>query len=157
MPEFIPTGSGGARLLLDDAETAILRGLVTELRELIADQDAATDPVIDRLFPNTYEDPDEEAKYAEIIGDDLNTHKLEALDVVGAALDERGTDVTLDDEGLDAWLASLTDMRLAIGTRLGVDEETMSADVPPDHPNARAFAVLHWLGALQEGLLRVVS
>jgi hypothetical protein len=147
----------GVELALDDVETSIIRGLCNELRELISDQDAANDPVVGRLFPAAYDDPTEQASYESLVGDDLSKHKLQALEVVSSALDSPRATVVLNSDTLDAWLACLTDMRLAIGTRLEVDEERMAADIDPADPNARPFAVLHWLGGIQEGILRAVS
>ena len=44
-------------------------------------------------------------------------------------------------------------MRLALGVRLEVSEEDMGREPDPDDPNAPAFAVLHWLGWLQETMV----
>lgn len=156
MPEFIATKGGGARLLLDDAETDIIRRLAGELHALISGRRAA-DPVLDRLFPSAYEDETDERDYQELIGNDLATHKLEALDAISTSLGTTESDVTLEGETLHAWLACLTDLRLAIGTRLSIDEERMAADIDPDDPDARSIAVLHWLGWIQEGLLQTAS
>ena len=149
---------GGPRLRLDEAETDVLRQLVGELRGVL--QGGRTDrgdPVYDRLFPAAYEDAFEEAKYVELIGDDLVTQKIEGLTSVQNALGSRATDVTLEGDSLDTWLAALTDLRLAIGTRLEVTEETMSDELDPDAPDAPAMAVLHWLGWLQEGVIRAAG
>jgi hypothetical protein len=153
MPEFLQAGTGKARLLLDDAETDVIRRLTAELRAVLG-APVDSDPVLDRLFPSAYEDATEEAKYRDLIGDDLLTYKLEALDVVSASLGDEETDVTLADETLDAWLACLTDLRLALGIRLEVDEESMARDINPRDPNAQSLAMLHWLGWVQEGVLR---
>lgn len=60
-------------------------------------------------------------------------------------------------EEIDSWLSVLTDLRLAIGTRLGVSEESMLEEIEPTHPDAPAYAVLHWLGWLQETFLDAVQ
>jgi hypothetical protein len=157
MVAFSPNGSGGARLILDDAESELMRRLTGELRAILTSAQNADDPVVERLFPPVYEEPTDEAAYRDLIGDDLVTFKLEALDAVSTALGDRGSDVDLEGETLQTWLAALTDMRLAIGTRLEVDEETMAAEIDPDHPDARSLAVLHWLGWIQEGILRTAA
>ena len=154
MPEFIPTGNGGTRLLLDDAETDIIRRLAGELRALITSGADESDPVLDRLFPSAYSDEADEDAYRELVYDDLVQYKLEALDAISTSLGDPESDITLESEALSMWLATLTDIRLAIGTRLDVDEERMAADIDPSDPNAQALSVLHWLGWIQEGLLR---
>jgi hypothetical protein len=44
-------------------------------------------------------------------------------------------------------------MRLAIGARLEVTEEKMNQAMDANGPDAPAWAVLHWLGWLQESIL----
>ena len=61
-----------------------------------------------------------------------------------------------EDEVL-AWLTGITDLRLAIGTRIDVTEEMMAADLDPKDPTAPALSVLHWLGWLQESILAEIS
>lgn len=154
--EFVRTRSGG-RLLLDDAETDLIRRIAGELRAILTTEQNADDPVVERLLPAAYEDVVEEAKYKDLIGSDLVTHKLEALDVVSTSLGDRGSEVELEGDALHAWLATLTDLRLAIGTRLEVDEETMAAEIDASSVEGRSLAVLHWLGWIQEGILRTCA
>jgi hypothetical protein len=82
---------------------------------------------------------------------------MAALETVTSALAGPDTDVTLEGDDLDTWLAALTDLRLAIGTRLEVDEERMGAELSSNDPDAAAMAVLHWLGFVQEGVIRAAG
>ena len=81
--------------------------------------------------------------------------KLAALDRMAPALATDG-DVAalLDRDDVAAWLTGLTDMRLAIGTRLGVDEETMSREPDESEETFAPLLLLHWLGWLQELLVQ---
>jgi hypothetical protein len=63
----------------------------------------------------------------------------------------------LDEEEVDRLLALLTDIRLAIGTRLDVTEERMAAELDRDDPDAAALSVLHWLGWLQESVIAAIT
>jgi hypothetical protein len=158
MPTLKAAGSGAADLELDQAETHMLRQLTAEMRALLAtDLDTADDPVLTRLYPDAYEKPEDEADYRSLIGDDLEKHKLAALDTVSTALGDQVTAVRLSGDDVDAWLGCLTDLRLAIGTRLDIDEERMGAEISPDDPDAAALGVLHWLGWLTEEILRTVQ
>ncbi len=148
---------GGARLLLDATETELLRRLTGELRALLARGRPDRDPVLDRLFPDAYEDAANEAAYQELVGDDLTKHKLAALDTVSTSLGRKKSDVAIEGDDIHAWLACLTDLRLAIGTRLDVDEDRMAADIDPRDPDAQSLAILHWLGWVQESLLRTIA
>jgi hypothetical protein len=111
-----------------------------------------------RLYPDAFDDPTRADAYRELIGDELETRKTVALrtaeEIVGAS---GPIDVEVDEEQVDRLLALLTDIRLAIGTRLDVTEERMSADIDPDDPDAAALSVLHWLGWLQESMLAAIT
>ena len=153
MPEFL-TAADGAHLRLDATEARLLMQLTSEFKTILSGGRLDRgDPIYDRLFPSAYEKPEDETAYRELTGDDLSKHKLEALDIVVGALDKKGADVTLEGEDFDAWLQILTDLRLAIGTSLDVDEERMGAEVDPHDADAPALQILHWLGWVQEGLI----
>lgn len=140
-------------LKLNSTESAVLRDLVEQMRALVKESDAA-DPVRARLFPDAYEDKEEAGSYREMTGGDLSALKLEALDLVSESLGQRGsTRIVLNEEGAEAWIRTLTDMRLAIGTRLGVTEDTMDRAPDSSDPDFAAVQTLHWLGWLQERIL----
>jgi hypothetical protein len=63
----------------------------------------------------------------------------------------------LSDEEREAWLVLLTDLRLVIGERQGVTDEVMERMPDPNDPDEWPLAVLHYLGALQESLVRAAS
>ncbi len=108
MPTLKAAGAGAADLELDQAETHMLRQLTAEMRALLAtDLDTADDPVLTRLYPDAYEKPEEEADYRSLIGDDLEKHKLAALDTVSTALGNRTTEVAAGWRGCRclAWLS----------------------------------------------------
>ena len=115
------------------------------------------DPVTARLFPDAYQFPDEQQAYEELLGDQLRRDKLSAL----MSLDERiagegNLDVKLSEEEANTWLTVINDLRLAIGTRLDVTEDMMEAEIDHDDPEGQAMSALHWLGWLQETILREV-
>jgi hypothetical protein len=140
-------------LELNATEAAILRDLVEQMRALVKESDAA-DPVRGRLFPDAYEDKEDAEAYRGMTGGDLSTLKLEALDRVSESLGQRGsTRIAVNQEGAEAWIRVLTDMRLAIGTRLGVTEGTMDHEPDDSDPDFAPLQTLHWLGWLQERIL----
>jgi hypothetical protein len=145
-------------MYLDRAETELLRQLVAEMQGLLVAETIEEDAVVERLFPNAYESPEDERAFREIVGDDLRREKLDALTEVRAALGSDGpANVTLSEDTATAWLTTLTDMRLAIGTRLDVTEETMSQDIDHEDPSSSSMLVLHWLGWVQESILEAVE
>jgi hypothetical protein len=141
-------------LQLEDHEAGLLRQLVDETRTLLEAEVPRADPVVARLFPEAYDDPVQAKTYDDMVGGELRSAKLHALDQVSDSLGPSGaTAVRLTDDLTSAWLAWLTDVRLAVGTRLGVTEETMGAEIDPDSPEAPAYSVLHWLGWIQESII----
>jgi len=141
-------------LHLEEHEAGLLRQLVDETRILLEADVPRQDPVIARLFPDAYDDPEQAQTYHDMVGGELRNEKLSALRRVTDSLGPSGrADLALDDDLASAWLAWLTDVRLAVGTRLGVTEETMGADVDPESPDAPAYEVLHWLGWIQESII----
>jgi hypothetical protein len=151
MPEF-SANADTVRLVLDAQESQLLKQLTDEYRTVVTTE--RTGPVHDRLFPAAYDDPKNESSYRELTEDDLTTHKLEALEKVRSHVGKRRSDITIADDDFDDWLRCLTDIRLAIGARLDVDEERMSEHVSPRDPNAAALSVIHWLGWITEGLIQ---
>ena len=57
----------------------------------------------------------------------------------------------------DAWLVCLNDLRLVLGTRLEVTEETDPDALPDDDPCLPALEVYAWLGWVQETLVSCLS
>jgi hypothetical protein len=148
----------GLRIRLEDFEAGLLRGLAAEMRLLLEADIPRGDPVEARLFPDAYEDPSDQDAYERLVGDQLKSAKLDALGRVEQELTGDGAvETVLGPEEVDSWLSLLTDLRLAIGTRLGVTEESMEEEIDPDDPDGRAMSVLHWLGWLQEQIIRTVE
>ncbi len=153
MASFERSSSGAVLASFEDEEASILRRLLDEMTMLLKSE--SDDPITHRLFPRAYESDDDQTAYAELIGDQLERTKLQTLEKVSASLPADEESVNLDPELLEAWLVVLTDIRVALGTRLEVTEEVMSAELDPDDPQAPALSVLHWLGWVQESLLRM--
>jgi Domain of unknown function (DUF2017) len=138
---------------LDSHESDILSDLVQQMRTLLKESESE-DPVHKRLFPNAYESDEDSESFRDMTSGDLTSMKLAALDVVDEAIGRSDKGVTtLSQEEGEAWVRALTDMRLAIGTRLDVTEETMSAQPDPKDPTAAPMQMLHWLGWLQESII----
>lgn len=158
MPELEKRPDGSLRLALEEYEAELLRRLGGEMRLLLEADVPAVDPVVRRLFPAAYEEDEDEAAYRQMIGKDLKEAKGQALETVTGALgDTGGAEVDLPPDDVDDWLTFLADTRLAIGTRLGVDEETMARSVDPSEPDAVAMSIMHWLGYVQETILGYVT
>jgi Domain of unknown function (DUF2017) len=139
------TRQGDYRLRLSDGEQELLRRLPNELLALLAaDPD---DPTLRRLRPSAYEDDTEaEGEYRRLMDGELQEGRRAALRVLA----ETATSDRLTAEELDAWLRALTDLRLALGTRLAVTEDTYAREIDPREPDAHELAVFAYLSWLQE-------
>jgi hypothetical protein len=144
---------------LEPAEARILALLLDQLEQLLtADpEDVAGDPVLDRLLPAGHRsDPELAADYRELTESALRAGKADDLATVRAGLPPDGGPVRLDREQATAWLRTSNDLRLALGTRLDVREDTE----PPEDlagEEGQQLAVYYWLTGLQGSLVDALA
>ena len=142
---------------LDSAEAGILGLLLDQMEQLLdasaAEGTAVDDPVLARLLPEGHRgDPAMAADFRDMTEASLRSGKADDLATVRATLPPAGGQVRLDHDQAGAWLRTSNDLRLALGTRLDVTEETE----PPDDVTSDAeqqLAVYYWLTALQGSLV----
>jgi hypothetical protein len=157
MPGFDWVPEEGLRASFETHERELLLGLLDEMHSLL-DEPRPTDAVAQRLFPDAYDDEKDAAAFHELVGNELRDGKLQAIRTMRERLKGRGPlETSIPEDEVQAWLTGLTDLRLAIGTRLDVTEEMMGADIDPESPEGAALSVLHWLGWLQESILAEIS
>jgi hypothetical protein len=144
---------------LDPAEAGIVGLLLDQLEQLLAADadDVAGDPVMDRLLPEGHRgDPELAADYRELTESSLRSGKTDDLAVVRATLPDGGGEVRLDREQAAAWLRSSNDLRLALGTRLDITEDTEPPEEIADEQDQQ-LAVYYWLTALQGSLVDALA
>ncbi|ULE31628.1 oxidative stress transcriptional regulator AosR [Mycobacterium sp. IDR2000157661] len=78
--------------------------------------------------------------------------KREAAQRLMATLPPQGGKFELTESDAHAWAAAVNDMRLALGTMLGISPGGPD-ELPPDHPMAGHLDVYQWLTVLQEYLV----
>jgi hypothetical protein len=143
---------GSFDVRLPDEERRVLADVLPQLRAALLG-DASADPAFRRLFPVAYvDDASHEAEYRELVGDELLTKRLANVDTVLMTIT---ADRIAEDE-LFAWMGAINDLRLVLGTRLDVSEET-DLDVGAGHPDAAAYALYAYLGWLLELLVDAVA
>jgi hypothetical protein len=118
------------------------------------------DPVLKRLFPDAY--PDDLVAAADFRR--FTERNLKAMKVAEArvvldrlATTELGTrDLKIPADEVESWLRTLTSVRLAVATRLGI-KDAQDADelavLPDDDPRSFMVSVYDWLGFAQETLI----
>lgn len=143
-------------------EVKVLRRVAAEVVALLTDGFDHDDPVVGRLFPDAYPDqPDASEEYRRYTEGDLKTAKIDQAGAMLAALPASGGgEVVLDAESAEAWLRALNDVRLALGVRLEIVDDTsleteLDEAVLTDPTSSRVFqlSVYAYLGYLQESLL----
>ncbi|CAN5294766.1 DUF2017 domain-containing protein [soil metagenome] len=138
-------------------EAAILGELAGQVAELVQLGDPA-DPVLSRLLPDAYPaDAEASAEFRRFTSGGLGERKVRnATTVIGAlgtaAAATTSTPVTLSEEDAQAWLRTLTDIRLSLASRLGVTDVGPSGDPPQG-----LLDLYDWLGFVQESLVRAVD
>ena len=163
-------------------EAQLVRGLIGELVELVRSEtpisapppedslaalvghfgstEPPEDEVLARLFPSAYAEDDEAAgDFRRFTEYGLRDGKVKSAETVLESLgDPEFSDqvtVSLNAEEAQCWLRTLTDLRLALGTRLGVeeDDEDRWASLPEEDRRRQVYGVYVWLGWLQESLV----
>lgn len=170
------------RMRLADYETAMLESLIDQMLGLLEAEDVPevsgdpferwqaeldggepldrSDPVILRLFPDAYpDDPAASAEFRRLTQAKQRGDRQRQAEVVLSALADseggkRPVQVRLID--LDAWLKTLTAIRLALAVRLEIqtsDDAEQLQNLPQDDPRAYIYGVYEWIAYLSEALL----
>lgn len=167
----------GTKVILDleEIEVELLNSLLGQILELLHDPQQeehvdplaklvgldgptaiSSDPVLARLFPDAY--PDDEANSADFrrfTQPDLQRQKLANAHVVRDALATFPGVHPVESNDLNAWLLTLNDLRLALGTRIGLDNET---EVQlGDESLTPIFGIYDWLTGLQGSLIEIIA
>lgn len=131
------------------------------------------DPVLRRLLPDAYrDDPDDAAEFRRYTEQSLSAAKVSNAELMIGSLVDGGLsfeesdleptkqiEVELDAETVQAWLRSLTDIRLSLAVRLGIetDEDLMLVGASEDEAIAAMSEIYDWLGYVQESLVTSLS
>ena len=164
---------------LETHEVQVLRNMATSMREMLEDRQAAapTDPLeqitgirtgnsappqdatLSRLLPDFVAEQPGRPADAGANGALRSLHEPAIIDAKVAAaqhlldtLPEGEGRIELTEAEANAWVAAVNDLRLALGTMLGVGPDFPDR-LPPKHPNARHHDVYQWLTMVQEYLV----
>lgn len=182
MSSFEKSGDGySLDLTLDEAQ--ILINLVEQLLELLGEGDffhhydssdplaqllampaeivTPDDPVLLRLLPNAYADPEAASDFRRYTEPQLRGAKQKNLRLVREELtvlvDENMGGV-IEELDADIWLKAINDLRIALSIRLEISETSFETFelLPDEDPQKPVYAVYFWLGWLQENLLELL-
>jgi hypothetical protein len=130
------------------------------------------DPVLQRLLPDAYRDDAEGAgEFRRFTERSLTSAKVQNAEMLigslvdggltfGAAVDdEESIEIELDHDEVQAWLRALTDVRLSLAVRLGIEEEDdlLLVGQSEDEAIAAMSEIYDWLGYVQETLIAALD
>ncbi|WP_430331959.1 DUF2017 domain-containing protein [Rhodococcus sp. ACT016] len=141
-------------------ELAALTGMRT------GNSETPDDAVLARLLPDfqradpdaQHDDPEQgnvNSALRSLHEPDIIDEKIAAGAVILRTVPADGGKVALTPEQADAWLAGLNDIRLALGTNLGIDADTPD-ELEEGDPRAPHLDVYHWLTWMQDSLVQAL-
>lgn len=158
-----------------DSEKEVLLNLCEQIIELLAERtdhghedplaamvgitshdSPPEDEVLHRLLPNAYADQVDASEFRRYTESTLRQKKQ--AHAISMRIHLKSADdgmVDLDHDNANAWLGALNDIRLALGVRLKVENNSQEELelLSPDDPLRGVYAVYTWLGWLQGTLL----
>jgi hypothetical protein len=141
--------------VFDPDEAGTLSLLASQVSDLIENRAAHdSDPALLRLLPDAYpDDAGASAEFRRFTADDLASRKAAnarriVSDLAPAAGATSATMVKVDAQAAQAWVRSLTDIRLTIAARLGIE-----TDGQVGSGDAALLDLYDWLGFVQGSLV----
>jgi hypothetical protein len=137
-----------------------------QVPELTGSVPQERDPALERIFPTANREDDQiAAEFRRLTEDGLRARKSANLTTaIGALSAIEDQKVTLEQSQALALLIALTDVRLVLGERLGLQRdddfdllEEQVSGLPPDDPAVYALAVYDFLTWLQETLAHALT
>lgn len=145
----IATTDAGIEIVFEPEEAGLLSVLANQFADVVRTPELDDTPLLTRLFPDAYqEDADAAAEFRRYTREDIELRKIGAAERL-AETATAGT-VVLDTETTATWARSLTDLRMMVGTRLGIEDDE-------DEPEGPLADIYHWLGELQWVLIELLD
>jgi Domain of unknown function (DUF2017) len=153
-----PAGFPAGRAPADSFEA-----LVADLEVNHDEPEVSEDPVLKRLFPDAYpEDATASSEFRRFTERDLKAKKVAEAQVVLdrlAATELGAHDLRIPRQEVEAWLRTLTSVRLAVATRLGISDAEAADELnalPEEDPRSFMVSVYDWLGFAQETMINAL-
>ncbi|MEI7540108.1 MAG: DUF2017 domain-containing protein [Actinomycetes bacterium] len=114
------------------------------------------DEVLLRLLPNAYADQADASEFRRYTELTLRAKKYgHSMSMRMGLITAVDGIIEVDHDGANDWLGAMNDIRLALGVRLKVEQNSHEELelLAPDDPMRGVYAVYSWLGWLQESLI----
>lgn len=156
MIPFAMTPSGAVSASFTDLERELLTDLATQAIGLLGNGEAEGDPAIARLLPDAYRDDATAAsEFRRFTQDSLAERKVVNARTLIDAVSETG-EIELDASAQQAWLRALTDIRLILATRLGIEADGETGNEESD-ADLMMQDIYDWLGYVQSSLVEALD
>jgi hypothetical protein len=158
---------GGVVSTFTSAEAHLLANLAGQVVELLRDRNGAAESDADPLA--VQEDSGEFRRLTERSLTSTKVHHAEVLIeslidgglTFAAPIEDEGADVEveLNADAVQSWLKSLTDIRLSLAVRLGIEneEDAMLVGESSDEAIVAMSEIYDWLGYVQETLIAALD
>ena len=114
-----------------------------------------TDPISNRLFPDAYpDDPEASMEFRRFTERSLRETNVNRAKSVLADLEGQST-LTLHADQWKEWVGFLNSLRLTLGTRLEVEQDTWTQERSESDPLYQIFELYNWLTWMQESLISI--
>ena len=145
---FSRRADGSFDVDLDDEVRGLLLALVGQVRDLLS----TDSPALRRLFPAPYGDDEERnAGYAVLAGAELLDSRLAGISEVESTIDA----TVLTQDQLESWMRSINDVRLVLGTILGIEDEYGPLELSDDE--APMYSAYELLGAVLDAVVGALA
>ena len=154
LPKIVSRSGRGFTLHMGADEREAVAGLLTELRAMQSDPEAAE--AVSRLFPVVHPgDAEQEAEWQRLMRDELITSRAAAIDTVVGVLERPGRKVPLDEAEMHAFLQAVNSIRLVLGTVLDVGED--EDEVPDELLDSPEYGLYGYLSYVLDASVRAMS
>lgn len=140
---------------VEAAEIELLSTLARQTGDVIAAGNL-DDPAVKRVLPDAYpDDAEASAEFRRFTQGDLAVRKRANAARLLETLEEvRSGELTLQSADVLPWLRALTDIRLVLASRLGIEAD---GDENRDDIEPMARDVYDWLGFVQNSLIEAID
>lgn len=146
--------------VFEPAEAIVLSDLAAQVTDLLESRSARdTDPAMLRLLPDAYpDDADASAEFRRFTADGLAERKVAnasrvVADLSAASKARTSSAVKVDAQSAQAWLRTLTDIRLTIASRLGIESDDDEPLLSEGTDQSALRDLYDWLGFVQGSLV----
>lgn len=163
MRRFERQPDGGYLALVEPEEAQLLQSLAQQITEMLGGEDPEAgptgplDPAVKRLLPDAYPgDAEASAEFRRFTASGLIDRKTRNAHAVIASLElaVSSGEIVLDEAGAAAWLRTLTDIRLVVAARLGIETDD---DESRDDLDPLMRDIYDWLGFIQNSLVEALD